>query len=118
MTKKIFKMTILDFLKCCVDTNTNLQQYYVGDSVGVAATAGLGLPPMALTDGAVTGVQGQTLSSIGELFFFLLYQARKYVLTSWYCNSFIHSFCPMGYYFLLVSLGITQDLLTHATGTC
>jgi hypothetical protein len=25
----------------------------------------------------------------------------------------IHSFCPTGYYFLLVSLGITQDLLTH-----
>jgi hypothetical protein len=52
MTKEIFKMTILDFFKCCVDTN--LQQYYVGDSVGVAATAGLGLPPMALTDPAVT----------------------------------------------------------------
>jgi len=24
-------------------------------------------------------------------------------------RSFIHSFCPTGYYFLLVSLGITQD---------
>ena len=59
MTKEIFKMTILDFFKCCVDTN--LQQYYVGDSVGVAATAGLGLPPMALTDGAVTGVEIRVL---------------------------------------------------------
>jgi hypothetical protein len=29
-------------------------------------------------------------SSMGESFFFPLYQARKYVLTSWYCNSF----CP------------------------
>jgi hypothetical protein len=26
--------------------------------------------------------------------------------------------CSMVYYFLLVSSGITQDLLTHATGTC
>jgi len=34
------------------------------------------------------------------------------------CNSFFHSFCPMGYYFLLVSSGITGDLLTHATGLC
>ena len=39
----------------------------------------------------------------GGIVFFPLYQARKYVLTSWYCNSEIHSFCPTGYYFLLVS---------------
>jgi hypothetical protein len=32
-------------------------------------------------------VRGQSLSSMGESFFFPLYQARKYVLTSWYCNS-------------------------------
>jgi len=28
----------------------------------------------------------------GGIVFFPLYQARKYVFTSWYCNSFIHSF--------------------------
>jgi len=42
----------------------------------------------------------------GGIVFFPLYQARKYVLTSWYCNSFCRSFCPMGYsntsYFLSV----------------
>jgi hypothetical protein len=32
-------------------------------------------------------VRGQTPSSMGESFFLVLYQARKYVLTSWYCNS-------------------------------
>jgi hypothetical protein len=52
----------------------------------------------------------------GGIVFFLLYQARKYVLMSWYCNSFIPSLCPTGYYFLLVSSGITRDLFTHATG--
>ncbi len=30
-------------------------------------------------------------------------------------HSFVLSFCPTGYYFLLVSSGITRDLLTHAT---
>jgi hypothetical protein len=40
-------MTILDMLKCCLDTK--LQCYYVGD----AATAVMGLPFMALTSGAV-----------------------------------------------------------------
>jgi len=47
-------------------------------------------------------------SSMGESFFFPLYQARKYVLTSWYCNSVCLSFCPTGYYFLLVSSGIIR----------
>jgi hypothetical protein len=55
MNEEIFKTTILDFLKCCVDTN--LQWYYVGDGVGDVATAGLGLPPMALTDGSLPGAE-------------------------------------------------------------
>jgi len=66
-----------------------------------------------------TVVRGQSPSSMGESFFspctrhisprsdtefyggivfFLLYQARKYVLTSWYFNSFIHS-VPRGIIF-------------------
>jgi hypothetical protein len=66
-------------------------------------------------------------SSMGESFFFPLYQARKYVLTSWYCNSFIlsviHSFCPTGYYFLLVSSVLRHyPRFVHScatnTGTC
>jgi len=36
----------------------------------------------------LASVRGQSPSSMGESFFFPLYQARKYVLTSWYCNSF------------------------------
>jgi hypothetical protein len=55
MNEEIFKTTILDFLKCCMDTN--IQHYYVGDGVGYIATAGLRQPPMALTDGPLTGVK-------------------------------------------------------------
>jgi len=55
MNKEIFKTLILDFLKSCMDTN--LQQYYVGDGVGDVTTAGLRLPPMMLTDGAVPGAE-------------------------------------------------------------
>jgi hypothetical protein len=43
------------------------------------------------SEGGVGTVRGQSPSSMGESFFFPLYQARKYVLTSWYCNSFILS---------------------------
>lgn len=49
VNKEIFYF--LDLLKCCF--NTKLQHYYVGDGVGDAAGAGLGLPPMVLTDRAV-----------------------------------------------------------------
>jgi hypothetical protein len=37
--------------------DTNLQWYYVGDGVGDVAKAGLGLPPMALTDGSLPGAE-------------------------------------------------------------
>jgi hypothetical protein len=64
-------------------------------------------------------VQGQTPSSMGELFFFSCTRhVNMYFHRGIVIHSFILSFCPTGYYFLLVSSGITQDLLTHATGMC
>jgi hypothetical protein len=67
------------------------------------------------------GIRGQTLSSMGESFF-SLYQVCKYVLTSWYCNSVIHSFIHSeilshGVLFLLVSSGITADVVADGTHT-
>jgi len=54
----------------------------------------------------------------GGIVFFPLYQARKYVLTSWYCNSFIHSFVlSHGVLFLLVSSAI-DVATTGAVGWC
>jgi len=58
-------------------------------------------------------VRGQTPSSMGESFFLVLYQARKYVLTSWYCNSFILSFfhsVPQGIIFINVPRHIPRTV--------
>jgi hypothetical protein len=65
------------------------------------------------------GIRGQSPSSMGESFFFpCTRHVSMYLRRGIVINSFIHSFCPTGYYFLLVSSGITRDLLlTHATST-
>jgi len=43
-----------------------------------------------------TPVRGQSPSSMGESFFFPLYQARKYVLTSWYCPRVVNPSSGLG----------------------
>ncbi len=69
------------------------------------------------------GIRGQTQSSMGESFFFSctkhvsMYLHRGIVIHSFF-HSFVRSFCPAGYYFLIVSSGITRDLLLTPTGTC
>jgi hypothetical protein len=47
---------------------------------------------------------------MGESFFFCLYEARKYLLTSWYCHSEI---LTHGLLFLLESLAITCTAAGH-----
>jgi hypothetical protein len=51
--------------------------------------------PRSVTEfyGGIVFIRGQTRVLWGNRFF-PLYQARKYVLTSWYCNSLIHSVIP------------------------
>jgi len=66
-------------------------------------------------------IRGQSPSSMGESFFSpCTRHVSMYLRPGIVIHSVIHSFCPPGYYFLLVSSGITRDLLTHATntGTC
>jgi hypothetical protein len=53
LNKEAFKTCVVDGLK--VSNNTNLQRTYVGDSDGDMELAGLGIPPISLTDGTAPG---------------------------------------------------------------
>ena len=53
LNDETFKAAIVDLLKCTSDTT--VQCHYVGDGVGNAELAGLGIPPNALTDGSSPG---------------------------------------------------------------
>jgi hypothetical protein len=74
--------------------------------VGIAVST----DPPSFAPALGTKVRGQSPSSMGESFFF---SCTRHVSMYLRRGIVIHSFCPTGYYFLLVSLGITQDLLTH-----
>ena len=53
LNEEIFKFVVMDLLKCTNDTN--VQRSYVGDGKGDIHLAGLGIPPIALTDGSSLG---------------------------------------------------------------
>ena len=54
-------------------------------------------------------IRGQTPSSMGEAFFFpCTRHVSMYLRPGIVIHSFILSFCPPGYYFLLVSSGIIR----------
>ena len=53
LNEEIFKFVVMDLLKCTNDTN--VQRSYVGDGKGDIHLAGLGIPPIALTDGSSPG---------------------------------------------------------------
>jgi hypothetical protein len=53
LNEETFKSCVVDILK--VSSDTNLQRTYVGDGEGNMEIAGLGIPPIALTDGTVPG---------------------------------------------------------------
>jgi len=55
LNDKIFKATVIDLLKCTNDTN--VQWNYIGDGFGDAELAGLGIPPIALSDGTSPGAE-------------------------------------------------------------
>jgi hypothetical protein len=50
-----FKAAVIDLLKCTSDVN--LQCNYVSDGFGDVELAGLGVPPIALTDGTSPGAE-------------------------------------------------------------
>jgi len=50
LNEETFKATVVDMLRCTNDTN--LQRTYVGDGAGDLELAGLGIAPIALTDGS------------------------------------------------------------------
>jgi hypothetical protein len=51
LNEETFKSCVIDMLK--VSNDTNLQRTYVGDGEGTLELAGLGIPPIALTDGSM-----------------------------------------------------------------
>jgi len=53
LNKETFNSCVVDVLK--VSNDANLQTTYVGDGEGILELAGLGIPPIALTDGTVPG---------------------------------------------------------------
>ncbi len=53
LNEEIFKFVVMDLLKCTNDTN--MERSYVGDGKGDIHLAGLGIPPIALTDGSSPG---------------------------------------------------------------
>jgi hypothetical protein len=71
--EEIFKSSVVDVVKCIVDTK--LQHHYVGNSDGNVVLAGLGLPPSALTDDSVPNTETLFKRRLHELKDLLAYKA-------------------------------------------
>ena len=69
LNDETFKSTVVELLK--ISSDTNHQRHYVGDCDGDVSLAGLGIPPISFTDGALPGAEmlfKQGLHSVKGLF--------------------------------------------------
>jgi hypothetical protein len=65
LNEETFKSAVVDLLKCTNDTS--VQRFYVGDGDGNVEVAGLGIPPVALTDGVSPGAETLFKRSLHEV---------------------------------------------------
>jgi hypothetical protein len=66
---------VVDLLKCTSDTN--LQRNYVGDGEGDYWLAGLGIPPITLTDGSKPGAESLFKRWLHEVY--ALFESQQYL---------------------------------------